>query len=345
MVFNIDLIIENNVPVHLRNSNIIGFIKSFVNNFIKINDDIDKLKKSIFIDTAKGNELDDIARIFLLFRLEGENDVSFRSRIKSFYQVALASGTIDGIKKAISLLLNVSIDNIDITQILEYNQQQLVADMETDESWSVGTAEPYIRYNGTQSLKLDTVGASYINTTLNKNINLDINGNNENDMFKFWLYIEDLSAVNTIFVTFSDGINSAAIEFDANINSILVEGAQFIEFKKSDLTVYGDDIDWANITIIDLACMFGNTGAVYFDYMTMGMYGRNNKFNITIAIDENTELNALENILTVINNAKAAGVYYGGLYNGTYYGQELFKSSDEVFRYNLSNYNSDDKLL
>jgi len=94
-MINIDNVLENNIPEHLRTINTTNVLNSFVLSFNVVENNVDNLKNEIQIDTASGEELDDIAKLYSLARDEGESDDLFRSRIKNYVDIK----NIDGVRK------------------------------------------------------------------------------------------------------------------------------------------------------------------------------------------------------------------------------------------------------
>jgi hypothetical protein len=76
-----------------------------------------KMQIAIFIDTAYGDDLDTLGRLFQLARLSNETDTAFRARIKSFWQTRVGAGTLDAIKTAVaSLTTTLTPDDITIVE-------------------------------------------------------------------------------------------------------------------------------------------------------------------------------------------------------------------------------------
>jgi hypothetical protein len=76
----------------------------------KINETLADVEKALFVDTAEGQDLDRIAKIFNLVRKDGEDDESFRMRIKSYYQSVMKSGTVDDIKEYFTNLFDLTVN-------------------------------------------------------------------------------------------------------------------------------------------------------------------------------------------------------------------------------------------
>jgi hypothetical protein len=87
-----------------------------INAFAKIIDDQQKdlfvILRSHWVDTASIAELDSLGSLFLLKRLDDENDESFRQRIKSFITSYKGGGTVESIEAGVNSLLGVGTDKI-----------------------------------------------------------------------------------------------------------------------------------------------------------------------------------------------------------------------------------------
>lgn len=70
---------------------------------------------SIQIDTAVGQELNDIGQLFLLTRRTGETDASYRARIKNARPSFTGGGTVDGLKSAFTASTGLPDTQITIT--------------------------------------------------------------------------------------------------------------------------------------------------------------------------------------------------------------------------------------
>ena len=93
-------------------SNNYGFIKSFGIELDVFEEQMNRLKESIQISTASGQQLDDIGSLFKLQRQVGEADSQFRTRIQTFWQSQLAGGIISGIRTTVSSIAGISEDQV-----------------------------------------------------------------------------------------------------------------------------------------------------------------------------------------------------------------------------------------
>jgi hypothetical protein len=83
-------------------------------------EEIESVRKSVlkakFVDDATGEQLDKLATLFQIERRTGEDDPTFRTRIKARLRAQLSSGTNEDIRSAASALLNAETDIIDIIE-------------------------------------------------------------------------------------------------------------------------------------------------------------------------------------------------------------------------------------
>ena len=123
------------------------------------------------------------------------------------------------------------------------------------------------------------------------------------------------------------------LESEIIINEYIA-GGQILSFKKSD---FDNNIDWENIQKIFIETKFNDSSDIYFDFYNFGMFGYNNKFSVIVQINEETIYNSLIDLTKVINDSKAAGIYYDE--------RITFEAQDNVFMINISEVNGGDYLL
>jgi len=78
---------------------------------------IDSMKSAVFIDTAAGEQLNDLGKLFKLGRDSGETDEQYRARIKGYWPGFSGAGTADSLKRTLNAILNIPTENITITDI------------------------------------------------------------------------------------------------------------------------------------------------------------------------------------------------------------------------------------
>lgn len=109
------------LPTHMKKdaaSNNYKFINSFNTDFTEVSAEISNLKKSIQLETATGNNLNDIGELFMLNRRENESDSNYRARIKAFWPGYSGGGTEGSIKQAINRMVGLDPSQITITDYM-----------------------------------------------------------------------------------------------------------------------------------------------------------------------------------------------------------------------------------
>lgn len=89
-------------------------IKSLSSETVSIAQKLNHTYLQIMINTATGDYLNDIGKLFKLARKTGESDEDYRQRIKAYYQIFLAGGSNKGIRDALALLTDLTPDAITI---------------------------------------------------------------------------------------------------------------------------------------------------------------------------------------------------------------------------------------
>ena len=97
-------------------SNNFKFVKSFEEDLDFAQQQITKLKESIQISTAAGDELDSIGAIFVLPRNPNENDSQYRDRIIGFWPGYAGGGTIWSIQQKVERITGITPDKIQISE-------------------------------------------------------------------------------------------------------------------------------------------------------------------------------------------------------------------------------------
>lgn len=106
------------LPSHFREGeNLNIFASSIISEFEDIDTSMDELVKQIQVSTATGKFLNSIGQLFGLNRELNEKDSDFRARILSFWGIFTGSGTANDIAYAISTLLGIDIDDIEVEDI------------------------------------------------------------------------------------------------------------------------------------------------------------------------------------------------------------------------------------
>ncbi len=102
------------------------YIENSANELRTIEDELDEIIKSKFLDNATGDELDQIGRTFgQIGRRSGRDDTQYRIYLKSVVQSFVSRGTIAGIKAAISAATDVPLEDIQINEDFATNSYEV----------------------------------------------------------------------------------------------------------------------------------------------------------------------------------------------------------------------------
>lgn len=141
------------------------------------------LHTELYVNTATGQRLDDLGRLFKLARNPGELDDSYRSRIKSYWPGFSGGGTIPAIKSTINRITGVPEANVTVTDIefMKFNVDTLLDSIEAtmlvdtirEVVWDIKAAGTYPFFTWTLGGDLtsdfitvgDTVDIQYITTS------------------------------------------------------------------------------------------------------------------------------------------------------------------------------------
>lgn len=92
-----------------------------------IDGDIEEVISSKFVDSATGDNLDEIGKIFgALGQRRGRTDTQYRIYLKSIVQSFISRGTVNGIKVAISAATEVPVKDISIIEDFTKNEYEVV---------------------------------------------------------------------------------------------------------------------------------------------------------------------------------------------------------------------------
>lgn len=114
------------------------YIESSGDELDKVDDELQELIKSKFVDHAAGNDLDEIGKLFgFLGGRNGRTDKQYRIYLKSVVQSFVSRGTVNGIKLAISAATDVPVDDISINENFQDNEYEIVVIPNNDVTGSV----------------------------------------------------------------------------------------------------------------------------------------------------------------------------------------------------------------
>lgn len=92
-----------------------------------IEDELNAIIEGKFVDSAEGQELDEIGKIFgVLGKRSGRTDTQYRIYLKSVVQSFVSRGTVNGIKLAISAATDVPLEDITIDEDFEDNSYEVI---------------------------------------------------------------------------------------------------------------------------------------------------------------------------------------------------------------------------
>lgn len=100
-------------------SNFHNFLKSFGEELDSFEDEKNKLRDAIFIDTTIGDELESLAKLFRLSRRSGETDAQLRTRIKGFWPGFSGGGTKEALKQTINRITGIPESDIIVTDVTD----------------------------------------------------------------------------------------------------------------------------------------------------------------------------------------------------------------------------------
>lgn len=93
-----------------------SLLTAIASQFNEVEDVFDNVDSAKYVDEATDEQLDKLATLFQVERQSGEDDSTFRTRIKARLRAQLSSGTNDDIRSAASALLNADPDTVSIVE-------------------------------------------------------------------------------------------------------------------------------------------------------------------------------------------------------------------------------------
>lgn len=167
-------------------------------------------------------------------------------------------------------------------------------------------------------------------------------------------YAKETTSNNYKFlVSFTDVLDGVATDINTLENNLFISTSSgtYLDRKGMLFNIPRDglsDIDYRNKIIFLNASKIGGGTAEAIKFALINSLGLPESsimvedtniscvFSITITINESTDITIFSNILSIIDNSKAAGTYNRGV---------SFESEDSVFRVNISTVNGGDVLL
>ena len=127
-------------------------VKSFTDEFGSYIVEINNLHTEVYLNTATGQRLDDIGKIFKLGRKSGESDSAYRIRIKAYFPGFSGGGTVPAIKATVNRMTGLPEANVIVVEdVLKFNTTIVLEEIGQDELkptitdiiWSVKAAGVY----------------------------------------------------------------------------------------------------------------------------------------------------------------------------------------------------------
>jgi len=320
------------LPDHLYNSNIRDYISAFITVFNLVDKDIISMRDNIFVSTATGRDLDIIGNFFGLKRNQGESDSNFRNRILSYFQSLIKGGSIEGLSSAIRAITGVEVDNLVVTDAYHYKPRLTYDFLSGTDYTGTGVTNDtsnYVEIYGKSSIKTTNTIASNTRTALNSSpSNLTQYAYGYLSFYFKSASVTDLSSLKLIIT-------------DTSANTLEYEKRDFSDMTDDewikitiDLSEY--DIDYDNIDSVQFQVTGENSVVSYIDHLFYEEYVPSGKFSIDIDIGDETNLNKYDNIPTIMALMKPVGIEFE---------EFVVNSTDGIFRYNLSKYNSLDSIV
>jgi hypothetical protein len=329
---------ENNIqtmlPPHLANSNVFNYVKSFCDLFDTVESDLIELRDSLFIETARGEDLDILGKLFSLNRLSQEKDDNFRNRIKSYFAAIIEGGSANGLKNSISAITGFSPDTIIINEFETYFFREPIDFLNgTDYTGTGVTDDTIIYYESYEKKSIKFTSSGEITLTATNNSPPSLSDINKFNGISFWGRIDDLTILNSLSLRFTDNNSDTITKTITDFPFTDID-----TWYQIDMDVLEEDLDlnWNNITKIEFIADFGGAGILNLDYLFFSERKQNNKFSVEIEIGDDTNLNKYDNIPQIVNLVKPVGSLFE---------EFVIISRNKIFRYNLSGYNSDDRLV
>ena len=326
-----------------RSGNTYDLLLSFGTELSEAFTNNDGLHSEVHVETATGSYLDAIGKLFRLARFDEETDDNVRARIKAYWQAFSNGGTADGIVLALSVMTGIDTSDIAVNEQQEYMRLFMLDDCEATAAWAAT--------NDANNLTLDTTtvfeGKGCLNFDANAGTDITVKRTASafdftdyaTKHFGYRFYIPNLTSFTRLQIKFLDSAASYKTYYYSNVSEI---GWQEVYV---DLSATADassgTLDWTDITDIEVGAIY--SGAVAYtdfrtDFLTLDSYDYNMQIKVTFTIGPTFDLTILNGVTSVVNNAKAAGVYFEGD------GDILIESEDSLFMTNVSEVNGIDNL-
>lgn len=327
-------IIEEILPRHFLNSNVYNYVRSFYDSFDAINNDLIDLKNSLFIDTAFGEDLDIIANLFSLQRLQRETDDSFRNRIKSYFVSVIEGGSLLGIRNSVSAITGFNPDTINVLEFYDYFFREIYDFLNGTDYTGTGVTNDttkYVEQHEKQSIKMTSVGASTITAT--NSLPTSMTRIKNFNALGFYVMINDFNAIDEITIKIEDNVGKIFEYIVINLPFTQNNKWYKIDVPINKIT---NNLDWENLDNIKFIAKFNDVAELNIDYLIFQNYQETTEFSVEMEVGDTTNPQQFDNIPDIINLLKPVGYTFK---------EFVVISRDKIFRYNLSGYNSEDRLV
>ena len=316
-----------------------GELKTLYDNVTSMHDDI-------FVNTAQGSKLDDIGKLFRIARNADETDAQLRGRIQAYWVAFTNGGTSDGITSAIALMVGIDSDRITINEQYIYYPVMNLEYCEATTGWTATddatnlTSDTSSYWQGAAGLNFDGNAGTDVNIRRTYSPVVDLSDYSTN-WFSFSYQIATLTNLTRLQVTFTDSSGNYETYYNATTDVSASYQRYHIDLNRTADASSGT-LDWDDITYIDVTSIYSaaNSSTDFrCDYVTFDNYDRAMRIKIDVEVDEDFDLTLISLIPDVVDNSKAAGIWFGGTDDITY------SSANNIFLLNLSSGNGEDTIL
>jgi len=330
-----------------KSNNLSNLFLSYSEEFEELYTNFTGLRTEIDLDTMSGSFLDAFAKLFKLARGDGETDASLRSKVKAYWQAITGGATPAGIINAIGLLIGIDTSLIDVDEQNSYYSTFVLDPCEengdgrftaTDDANNL-TVDAVTYYEGAACINFDANAGTDITLTRTPVAADDFSDYETGYYLGFKMYIPNILGLTHIQVVLTDGAGATKTYLDY---SVVESGWQKIHIELENPNSEVGTFDWTDVVSIDISAIY-NGAVAYTDFRVdeyaFETYDYNMRIKIDVTYDGSFDLSLLNNVSTIVDSSKAAGIYYGGD------GDVNIYSEDDIFLVNLSEYNEDDEIL
>ncbi len=287
----------SNLPTFMQldsDSNNYKFLNSFSPELNVTENNVVLLKTSLHIDEAIGDDLDNLGKLFGLFRNDEESDSSFRGRIKAFFQTAIKSGSEIGLKESLANALG-------IEDVIIKNVTTLEDEFNIFNTGSGTTAKVGPKITPKEDILLSYVKIKATSGSATKAyIYEDVSG----------ILLGKADIISDIARFSSPIALKSGVVYRAVVDS---EGTSYNTWYRTIGISYpyvGTYLDitgaYANLASIDTFGIDIHSEQDSIDIITV----QNNIFDLNIAINADSELDIFNKIREIVEVGKAAGMYF-----------------------------------